>query len=46
MSDNDQATRAPSEFNMDVKAAIESGDSEALRRLLSEQPARANELIR
>jgi len=31
---------------MDVKAAIENGDSATLRRLLSEHPPRANELIR
>jgi hypothetical protein len=31
---------------MDVKAAIDSGDSAALRRLLSEDSSRANELIR
>ena len=31
---------------MDVKTAIENGDSAALRRLLSEHPPRANELIR
>ena len=34
------------EINMDVKAAIENGDSATLRRLLSERPSRANELIR
>ncbi len=31
---------------MDVKAAIDTGDSAALRRLLSEESSRANELIR
>jgi len=31
---------------MDVKAAIDTGDSAALRRLLSEDSSRANELIR
>ena len=31
---------------MDVKTAIENGDSATLRRLLSEHPPRANELIR
>ena len=31
---------------MDVKAAIDSGDAAALRRLLSEDPSRADELIR
>ena len=31
---------------MDVKAAIDNGDSVALRRLLSEDSSRANELIR
>jgi hypothetical protein len=31
---------------MDVKAAIDNGDSAALRRLLSEDSSRANELIR
>ena len=31
---------------MDVKAAIDSGDSVALRRLLSEDSSRSNELIR
>jgi ankyrin repeat protein len=31
---------------MDVKTAIETGDDDALRRLLIEAPARANELIR
>src|SRR6516225_849023 len=31
---------------MDVKAAIENGDSATLRQLLSEHPPRANELIR
>ena len=31
---------------MDVKAAIDTGDSTALRRLLSEDSSRANELIR
>jgi len=31
---------------MDVKTSIESGDSIALRRLLTERPARANEIIR
>ena len=30
---------------MDVKRAIQNGDAEALRRLLSEDPARANALI-
>jgi hypothetical protein len=28
-----------------MKAAIENGDIDALRRLLAEEPARANELI-
>ncbi len=32
--------------DMDVKAAIESGDAEALRRLLTEDKSRANALIR
>lgn len=31
---------------MDVKNAIQSGDVLALRRLLPEEPSRANELIR
>jgi len=31
---------------MDVKGAIDSGDAAALRRLLSEDPSRADELIR
>src|SRR5713101_3838912 len=31
---------------MDVKAAIDTGDSAALRRLLSEDSSRANELVR
>ncbi|HEY3742983.1 MAG TPA: ankyrin repeat domain-containing protein [Bryobacteraceae bacterium] len=31
---------------MNVKTAIETGDAEALERLLAEDPARANELIR
>ena len=31
---------------MDVKAAIENGNAEALRDLLREEPSRANELIR
>src|SRR5882757_4919653 len=31
---------------MDVKAAIDTGDAAALRRLLSEDSSRANELIR
>ncbi len=31
---------------MDVKEAIDNGDSAALRRLLSEDSSRANELIR
>ncbi len=31
---------------MDVKTAIETGDAAALRRLLADVPARANELIR
>jgi hypothetical protein len=31
---------------MDVKAAIEIGDARALRRLLLEEPSRANALIR
>jgi hypothetical protein len=30
---------------MDVKTAIQTGDATALRRLLVEAPARANELI-
>src|SRR5712691_7022599 len=30
---------------MDVKTALENGDSSALRRLLAEQPDRANEII-
>ena len=34
------------EVNMDVKTAIENGDTATMRRLLSEQPLRANELIR
>ena len=31
---------------MDVKSAIDTGDAAALRRLLSEDSSRANELIR
>jgi ankyrin repeat protein len=31
---------------MDVKTAIETGDAAALRRLLADVPARADELIR
>ena len=31
---------------MDVKTAIRNGNADALRRLLSEEPSRANELIR
>jgi hypothetical protein len=34
------------EVSMDVKAAIRNGNADALRRLLREQPSRANELIR
>src|SRR5216683_6241882 len=38
--------RARNEVSMDVKAAIDSGDAAALRRLLSEDSSRADELIR
>src|SRR5258708_6696382 len=31
---------------MDVKTAIQNGDADALRRLLADDPARANELVR
>src|SRR5713101_582434 len=34
------------EHDMDVKAAIRNGDADALRRLLGEDPSRANGLIR
>jgi hypothetical protein len=37
--------RVPSEINMDVKAAIDSGDPHALRRLLFEDSSQANDLI-
>jgi hypothetical protein len=38
--------RVQGEIRMDVKLAIDSGDASALRRLLSEDSSRANELIR
>ena len=37
--------RVPNEVNMDVKGAIDTGNSTALRRLLFEDSSRANELI-
>jgi hypothetical protein len=38
--------RVRNEINMDVKPAIDGGDVAALRRLLSDDSSRANELIR
>jgi hypothetical protein len=37
--------RAQNEMSMDVKTAIENGDAEALRELLSQDSSRANKLI-
>ncbi len=37
--------RVPNEVNMDVKGAIDTGNSTALRQLLFEDSSRANELI-